>query len=106
MAKKAGLSFSKNAKIFVIKQENEIVGFTAILFYQRKVVFKNHFVLPEHRGKGIFKFMFDYSCNYTKKHEIYIVEANCSSMSLPHYLKNGAKIVKQYKDWTKVILTL
>jgi hypothetical protein len=37
---------------------------------------------------------------------IKVVEANCSQMSLPLYIKMGAKITKQYKDWTQVQLKL
>lgn len=103
---KLGLSFCNATEYYGRFDNNKLVAFTGILWYSKKAVFKNHYVLPDYRHHGYFKDLFRYSMIAVRERGIKIVEANCSAMSLPLYIKMGAKITKQYKDWTQVQLKL
>lgn len=101
--KKEGLIFCKNTKYYGYFQENRLIGITGILIYKNKCVFKNHYVFKEFRKTGVFKKLFQYSINIAKNNKIKVIEANCTDMSINHYLKNGFKIIKQYKNCKMVI---
>lgn len=103
---KLGLSFCNATEYYGRYDGGKLVAFTGILWYAKKAVFKNHYVLPDYRRHGYFKDLFRYSMIAVRERGIKVVEANCSAMSLPLYIKMGAKITKQYKDWTQVQLKL
>jgi len=103
---KLGLSYCGATQYYGRYHEGKLVAFTGVLWYSKKAVFKNHYVLPDYRHHGYFKELFRYSMIAVRERGIKIVEANCSAMSLPLYIKMGAKITKQYKDWTQVQLKL
>lgn len=105
-AKKLGLSFCNATQYYGYFDEGKLVAITGVLWYAKKAVFKNHYVLPDYRHHGYFKELFRYSMIAVRERGIKVVEANCSQMSLPLYIKMGAKITKQYKDWTQVQLKL
>jgi GNAT superfamily N-acetyltransferase len=79
-----------------------MVGFTGLCFYKRKVVFKNHYVLPDYRKRGIFRKMLDWSMARSLKRGILIAEATCTNASLQEYIRRGFTIVRKYKIATKV----
>ena len=101
-----GLSYCAATQYYGRYDEGKLVAFTGVLWYSKKAVFKNHYVLPDYRHHGYFKELFRYSMIAVRERGIKVVEANCSQMSLPLYIKMGAKITKQYKDWTQVQLKL
>lgn len=101
-AKKAGLTFNKSTNYYGCFKGDKIVGFTGIMFYKNKAVFKNHYVPKEHRGNGYFKEMFEYSLTKTKIKRIKIVEATCTNMSIKLYYAYGFNPVKKFKDFIKV----
>ena len=105
-ALKLGLHFCQKTQYWGYYDNAVLAGFTGILWYKHKAVFKNHFVPPAYRLRGIFADLFDYSIYQVRHKKIATIEANCSPSSLPLYLKNGGVIVKQYKDWTKVKISL
>lgn len=106
--KNSDLVFCKNTILYglYIKplgcSEKQLVGFSGILKYKNKVVFKNSFVFQKYRGKGYFKQLFDFSLKITKQLGIKIVEATCTYMIIEYYLKNGFSVIKKYKHFTKV----
>lgn len=104
--RKLGLSFSESTNYYGCFLNGKMIGITGILWYSKKAVFKNHYVLPEFRNTGVFSSLFEHSVILVKQKGIGLVEANCSQMSLPLYLKMGATVKKQFKDWTKVELIL
>jgi hypothetical protein len=104
--RKLGLSFSVLTHYYGCFRDGKLVGVTGILWYQKKAVFKNHYVFPEFRNTGVFNSLFEHSVILVKEKRLKLVEANCSQMSLPLYLKMGATVKKQFKDWTKVELIL
>lgn len=97
-AEKCGLTFCPKTLLFGAFENEKIVGFTGILFYSNKAVFKNHYVPVENRGNGIFRVMFDFSLSYVLNKNIKVVEANCTKMSVKQYLKRGFKIIKEYSS--------
>lgn len=101
-AEKEGLVFNKSTKLYGLFIDEELIAFTGIQFYKNKAVFKNHYVMPIYRGKGYFKQLFNYSLVVVKSKGINIIEATCTNMSIRHYLKNGFKVIKKYKNYTKV----
>lgn len=101
-AKKEGLVFSKSTKLYGLFMDDNLIAFTGIQFYKNKAVFKNHYVSPLHRGKGYFKQLFNYSLVAVKSKGINTVEATCTNMSIKHYLNNGFRVIKEYKNYTKV----
>lgn len=103
---KLGLSYCGATQYYGRYHEGKLVAFTGVLWYSKKAVFKNHYVLPDYRHHGYFKELFRYSMIAVRERGIKLVEANCSAMSLPLYIKMGAKVTKQYKDWTQVQLKL
>jgi len=76
-----------------------LIGFSGYIDYKNKVIFKNHFVLPEFRRRGVFSEMFKYLFDKTVKP----VEATCTNLSLNHYLKNNFKVIKVYKNGLKKV---
>lgn len=105
-AKKSELIFCNKTIIYGLFFEDKIVGFTGIIFYKNKAIFKNHYVLMENRRNGYFKTLLEYSINLSLQMGIKIIEATCTKMSINEYLKRGFKITKQYKKYTKVKIIL
>jgi predicted acetyltransferase len=99
-AQNYGLLFSNKTNLYALYIENKIVGFTGIIFYKEKAIFKNHYILKEHRGNGYFKQLLDFSLKKTKDKKI--IEATCTSMSINEYLKRGFKIIQTYRLYKKV----
>lgn len=100
--RKLGLHFCNSTEYYGYYINEQLLGFTGILWYSSKAVFKNHYVLPLHRKSGIFNELFIFSLKEAKNRGIRLIEANCSESSIPQYLKFNGKITKQYKDWTKI----
>lgn len=105
-AEKEGLTFCQNTQYYGYYKGSELLGFTGILWYQKKAVFKNSYVFPEHRGNGIYREMLEHRIKLAKRLGVTTVEATCTAMSLPWYIKNGAQITKQFKKFTQVQMTL
>lgn len=101
-AKKSGLIFCNKTILYGLFIEDEIVGFTGIIFYKNKAIFKNHYVTIINRGKGYFVTLLDYSMKLCFQMGIKNIEATCTKMSLSQYIKKGFTIIKQYKLYTKV----
>jgi hypothetical protein len=104
--KKEKLGFCKNTELFGCFDNSNFVGFTGILWYQNKAVFKNHFVFVDKRKQGIFTFMLQYSINRVKNTKIKLIEANCLPNSVPAYLKIGGKIVKTFGNCERIHINL
>ena len=105
-AEKEGLVFSKSTTYYGVMDGRTFVGFTGIVWYKNKAIFKNHYVLPEYRKQGYFKEIFAFSTQEVQKRGLFLIEATCTDKSLPYYLKMGAVITKQYKDFVKVKIKL
>lgn len=105
-AKKAGLTFCNSTEYFGFYDGGELVAISGAIWYSKKATFKNSFVLESHRHKGIYKQLFRYRMVVARERGIKLIEATCTEMSLPFYLKMGAKPIEQYKLYTKVQLKI
>lgn len=99
VAEKEGLLFpKKDAKFFCMLDNDEVIGFAGMNLFKNKAILKNVFILEEHRGKGLATELIKVRILLLKGIGIKIVEANCTKMSLNMHLKQGAKIVRTYKN--------
>ena len=105
-AKKAGLTFCNSTEYYGYFEDDVLVGITGAIWYSKKAVFKNSYVLEDYRRKGIYKTMFRYRMIAARERGVKLIEATCTEMSLPFYLSMGAKVIEQYKLYTKVQLKL
>jgi len=105
-AKKAGLIFCNSTEYYAFYHDEQIVAITGLVWYKNKVVFKNSFVLPKHRGCGIYKNLFDFRLQLAKSRNIRTIQATCTKMSLKLWLDKNAVIIKQYKLYSKVQLLI
>lgn len=106
-AKRANLTFAQDTQYYGYYIGDLLAGFTGVRWLSDKAIFKNAYVSPAYRRKGIYKTMFDYRAQLAKYKGLKIIEASCTPMSLPLYLAAGATVIKQYKNGvTKVRLSL
>ena len=105
-AKKTGLTFCNSTEYYAFYHDANIVAITGLVWYKNKAVFKNSFVLPKHRGYGIYRTMFDFRLQLAKSRNIRTIEATCTKMSLKLWLDKGAVLIKQYKLYSKVQLPI
>jgi len=97
------LAYCNKTTYWGIYQNNVLIGFAGLLIYKNKAIDKNIFIFPKYRGNGYFKYWLNWRKQYIKKLGINKIEATCTEMSLPEYLKRGAKIIKEYRHYTKVV---
>jgi N-acetylglutamate synthase-like GNAT family acetyltransferase len=83
----------------------KIIAITGIIHQRKakKMIFKNHYVLPANRGEGIFKDLFHFSMITAVSRGVEVVEATCTPMSISHYRKNGFVVVGEYKNGCKKV---
>ena len=105
-AKKEGLGFCKNTVLYGCFLDNEIIGFTGILWFKNKAVFKNHFVLPKYRRNKIFTKMLIFCIDIVKIRQVKLIEANCFASSISAYLALGGKIVKTFNNCKRIHIYL
>jgi hypothetical protein len=102
-AELCGLVFNNSTNIYFGKYlDNKLVGFCGLMILKNKAILKNGFVLNEYRLNGIYKELNDFRFNYLKGLNINLIELNATKKSLNYHLKNGAIIVKEYKNCTKL----
>jgi len=92
---KEGLIFCTSTEYYGIVENDKIVAFAGLLNYGKKSIIKNIYVIESERGKGHFKYLIAYFLVITKGK---ILEANCTPMSLRHFLNLGFKQLKLYKN--------
>ncbi len=102
LARRCGLTFCKSTDMYGAFVGPRMQGFTGLLFYRQKVIFKNHFVLPEFRWQGIFQQMLTWSIDRAVERGIEVGEACCTAASLPEYLRRGFVVMQRFKSCTKV----
>ena len=105
VAIKDGLLFSKTTPHLVgLYLNEEIIAFAGFKVGKTKAVLKNLFVLKEYRGKGLARQLTEFRISVLKSIGVKKIEANLTKASLNLHLKNGAKVVKRYKNGiTKIV---
>jgi GNAT superfamily N-acetyltransferase len=101
-AKKSGLTFCNSTQYYGYYDNDKLVAITGVIWYSKKAIFKNSYVLEEYRRKGIYQNLFRYRMIAVRERGIKLIEATCTDMSLGLWLKMGAKIIQQFKNYTKV----
>lgn len=101
-AKRDGLVFCAKTDLFGLYEDGLLLGFTGLLRYRHKIIFKNHYVLPAYRRRGHFRCMLDWSMRTAISEGFKTVEATCTTSSLPEYLNRGFIVVRKYEAVTKV----
>lgn len=96
--------YTDKTSYFKLMVDNQVIGFTGFIVYKNKLVFKNSFIHPDHRRKGYFAQIQDFRIDKARKVGVKFIEATCTKMSLPDYIKRGASVLKEYKLYTKVRL--
>lgn len=106
-AKKADLVFNKSTAYYCARAKGKMIAICGVMIYASKAVFKNDYVLPEYRRNGVWKMLYDYRLALvTNMESIKKIEATCTDMSLPLYLRMGARVTKKYARFTKVEIVL
>ena len=93
-----GLVFNQNTETYGVYVDRVLVGYTGFMSYGNKIIFKNHYVLPEYRRKGYFRRILDLSIAYAKVKGYTRIEATCTPMSISEYKKRGAVTLEKYKN--------
>ena len=105
-AKKAGLSFCNSTEYYGYYHGTTLVAITGVIWYSKKAVFKNSYVLDDYRRKGIYQQLFRYRMIAARERGVKLIEATCTVMSIGLWLKMGAKITQQYSTYTKLQLKI
>lgn len=102
------LTFDKLEKTLYIGGfvDETLVGFVGILFSGGRTFFKNDYVLPQHRGQGHYRALFQARLDTCRKMGIRSATAFCTAMSLPTYRAFGAKVGKTRGLTTYVTLPI
>ncbi|MDR2064847.1 MAG: GNAT family N-acetyltransferase [Prevotellaceae bacterium] len=91
---------------FIVFDNENLAGFSAIRQTQKDVEFTYDYVIPDYRQKGIHKKLISERIKWCKKNGIKHIKADCTNECLPHYLKAGFKIIKAFTKWHRVELIL
>lgn len=100
--KAAGLVFAKSTTLYKIMVDNQMVGFTGMIWYAKKMRHKNSFVFEEFRRRGYYARAKIIVEEMAKNRGIKLLEATVTEMSMPWFLKNGYKITKKYEKFATV----
>lgn len=93
--KSLGIIFSDKYQYLAYFISGNIVGVVGYKVFKDSAYLGCAYVCPNHRFKGIYK-----SLNIERFNNLKVktITANCTENSLYFHLKNGAKIIKQYKN--------
>jgi predicted GNAT family acetyltransferase len=101
LAKNDGILFpKKKANYYGYFLNNNIIGIGAILISKSTAILKCSFVVKENRGKGIATQLLKYRLDLIKSRykDNKKITANCTNLSLQLHIKQGAKVLKKYKN--------
>ncbi len=105
-ARRSGLIFSPSTELYGLWLDTKLIGMAGLVRYATHWKLKNGFILPTFRRHGYYSRLLDYHLKMARNHGIPYVEATCTAMSLPQWLRRGALIIHRFKAVTKVRLML
>ena len=99
-AKRAGILFSKNTLMWIIIDQNEIVGCFGLYLRGSLAVIKCVYVKPRFRGRGWQSKAISFLKGWTIENapNVREIKANCTAMALNGHLRAGAEIVRKFKN--------
>jgi len=100
---------TKAKTLYSLHDDNEqAIGLCGVIWFARSCRFVNAFMMSEHRGRGGYDLMMDYRIELARSKGVCRIEACCTDMSLPAFLKRGAVPIHYYErlKQTKVRLVL
>ena len=106
LARKEGLYFSGGTELYLANIGEEIVGMCGINWYRDHCKFKNDWVKPECRRRGYWNQMMNLRIQMAMNRNCRFIDATCTKIALPGWLKRGAVIIKKFQTYTKVKLSL
>ena len=94
-------SIGKMTTIYKVEYEplNLLVAMCGAIWYKGTCKFKNTYVVPQCRTKGVFKHMIDFRIEEARKRKIRLINTICTKMSINEYLRRGATKVRYYDGW-------
>tara|TARA_R110002153_G_scaffold242851_2_gene398097 strand:- start:582 stop:953 length:372 start_codon:yes stop_codon:yes gene_type:complete len=104
--KRVDLIFHENTNYIGYYIKKELVGISGYEVLKTKAILRSAYVLPLYRRQGIYDEFIIYTKHILSKKNINIIEATCTADSLYYHLFRGAKIIKQFKNFTKIRYTL
>ena len=104
-AKQEHISFIKDTDFYCARIDTQIVGFCGVV-WKSTPIFKNDYVLPAYRGRGVATEMLSYRLALAKERGYKRVRANTNPKSTAYYLKQGFTILVQYKNNAIVVKDL
>ena len=87
-------------------RDEKIIAIAGYQILKDKAILRSTFISPEFRKQGIYRALTNWRLAFLENKDIKNIELTCTSMSIKYHLKNGAKIIKQFKNFTKVKYTL
>lgn len=102
LAKRHGLMFNENTNYVGYYIKKELVAIAGYDVLKSKCIIRSAYVLEECRSRGIYAELVNYRINLLKEKGHSKFELTCTHMSLPYHIKRGAKVIKEFKKYTKV----
>lgn len=93
-AKREKITFLDDSIYYGYFIDNKIVAISAILHHNKFSVLKSAYILPDFRGKKIYKEMTEFRLNELKN--IRVIETRAKKINSPYLQKLGFKLVKSF----------
>lgn len=98
--------FSDSTELYLADVGGEVVGMCGVVWYHTHCKFKNDYIKHEHRCRGYYRQMFDQRLAMARAKGCKHIDATCTDKSLPEWLRRGAVVVRKYRKYTQVRITL
>lgn len=96
----------KDTVWFVAYKNLEVFAFAAVKRMKSHAILTYAYVDPKFRKKGVYTRLLNDRLEWVARNGFTTIKADCTAASLPAMQKAGFKVVKQFKNWTKVEKTL
>lgn len=92
-ARGEGLLFKpEGTDYYIARLDGVVCGFCGVRWHGRSCTFKNDYVLPEYRGRGVHDEMMRYRMRLAYERGVSVVRATCTQDSIRTYVRLGGTI--------------